>query len=107
MKEEHDALVEVTLLKTEQGGRESPIFCGYRGCHLIKEDYLTSSSMKFINDEMISPSDTRLALVQYITPEVYPASLWVGKKMNLQEGSKVIGYTVVKEVYNNTLIKGT
>jgi len=36
MNNKHDALVEVSLLKSELGGRESPIFCGYRGCHLIK-----------------------------------------------------------------------
>jgi hypothetical protein len=43
---DYDALIELTLLSTEKGGRKGLILSGYRGAHLIKEKYLTSGTVK-------------------------------------------------------------
>ncbi len=102
-KTEYDALVNFTLLETESGGREAPVANGYRGSHLIDDDYLTSGQMDFIDDELVFPGSSIKAFVTYISPKQYPKTLWVGKIMNIQEGSKVVGKAEVLAVYNELL----
>ncbi len=107
MNKKFDALIEVSLLPSDRGGREGPILSGYRGAHLIKDGYLTSGIIQLIEKEALFPGETTIAFVNYLTPEVYPNTLWVGKEMNIQEGGKIAGKATIKEVCNNRLLKGT
>ncbi len=105
MQRDYDALIEISLLPTEKGGRKLPIFSGYKGAHLIREEYLTSGSIELIDGETLYPGETAIAFVNYLTPEFYPHSLWIGKTIDIQEGSQVVGTSKVIEVYNETLLK--
>jgi hypothetical protein len=49
MHKDYDALIEISLLPTEKGGRKSPISSGYRGAHLVRDDYLTTGSIELID----------------------------------------------------------
>jgi len=64
-----------------------------------------TSIIELIEQEKLHPGETGMAFVNYITPEVYPHSIWVGKEMNLQEGGHIVGKTKVIEVYNKLLEK--
>ena len=41
--------------------------------------------------------------IEFISPEVYPNSLWIGKKIDMYEGSKKIGYAEIVNIYNPIL----
>jgi elongation factor Tu len=98
-----DIEAEVTFLTTNEGGRETPARSGYRPNHLIKPDYLTCGQHEYLETEWIFQGQTACANIWFITPELYPYTLWVGKKINVQEGSRVVGYIIVTKIFNQIL----
>lgn len=85
------------------GTRKNPIFNGYRPNHLIMDNYLTSGTHHYYNVNEIPPNGTAKGTITFITPEAYPNCLWVGKKINIQEGERIIGYATVTNIYNSLL----
>lgn len=77
-----DAIAEITncrATKTKFGNN-------YRGCCEIKKNYLTSFVIDTLDANPISWEQTTLCKVSFITPKVYPASIWASKTMELLEG---------------------
>ncbi|MCL2639059.1 MAG: hypothetical protein FWD48_11900 [Oscillospiraceae bacterium] len=85
------------------GTRKTPALNGYRPDHLIKDDYLTCGVHNYYNIEEMPPNGTSKGTITFITPEVYPSCLWIGKRINIQEGSKVIGYATIIKILNSVL----
>lgn len=98
-----DAEIELHLLATALGGRVRPVATGYRGAHLVREGYLTSGEIVLTDREWLMPGDSAPALVTYVSPEAYPACLWVGKTMPVQEGGRVVGSATIRRVLNPVL----
>lgn len=48
-------------------------------------------------------NDGDLILVQLISPENYPNSLWAGKCIKVFDGSRQMGTITVKEIFNPIL----
>lgn len=91
MNKQPDIEAEVTFLRTEEGGRSRPVITGYRPNHLVRDDYLTSGTHEYINAEVVNPGETAHTRITFITPEVYPHCLWVGRVINVQEGGHLVG----------------
>ncbi|WP_020210723.1 hypothetical protein [Gilvimarinus chinensis] len=102
---EPDIEAEVRLLTKEEGGRHTPAKTGYRPAHLVIDDYLTTAAQHYLGQEWLHPGESCLAHLWFITPEVYPNSLWVGKEIQFQEGARVIGFAKVTKIFNNVLLK--
>lgn len=98
-----DVEVIISFLKTEDGGRSTPCISGYRPCHLIKDDYLTSGEHNYFGKDKVLPGESVKGTITFITPEYYPHCLWEGKVINVQEGSKIVGYAKVTKILNNML----
>jgi hypothetical protein len=99
-----DALVNIELLPySEISGRKSPIQNGYRGQHVVLSNYSTSGIIDLVNKIELFPGESCLSFIQYITPEYYPNCLWIGKTINIQEGSRVIGFSTIIDLYNQDL----
>ncbi|WP_244935516.1 hypothetical protein [Paenibacillus glycanilyticus] len=95
----------ITILSANGNiGKNRPVSSGYRPAHLVRPDYLTTGIHKYETD-IVEPGDTVKGTITFITPEVYPESLWIGKIINLQEGARLIGYAEVTEIYNELLRK--
>ena len=94
----------VTLRSTGAGGRARPAFTGYRPNHLILPDYNTSGVHEYLDADSIAPSKSGRARIWFLTPEVYPESLWIGKLINVQEGGKVVGEAEITAVLNPVLL---
>lgn len=45
------------------------------------------------------------AYVRFLSPELYPHSVWVGREIEFKEGLNVTGKVIVTEVYNDILLK--
>jgi elongation factor Tu len=94
---------DVKVLFEFNGGRKNPVSCGYRPDHLIKDDYLTCGIHDYDDVKSVLPDGQAYGTICFITPEVYPACLWPGKRINIQEGARIVGYATVIEVLNPIL----
>jgi elongation factor Tu len=95
-----DAEVMFHLLATELGGKDRPIMSGYRPAYAIKEDYWTSTNHEFLDAPELEPGTAGRAQVWFLSPEVYPKSLWIGREIPVAEGSRVVGKAIVVAIFN-------
>jgi hypothetical protein len=98
-----DVEAEVNFLSAEKGGRSKAAHSGYRPAHLITDGYLTTGQHDYVGTDEVNPGDTVLARITFISPDVYPRSLWIGKVLPIQEGSRVIGSAKIVTILNETL----
>jgi len=87
------------------GARIYPAADGYRPAHLITENYLTTGLHHYYDVSEVPVGGTAKGTITFITPEAYPHSLWVGKKIPFQEGARIIGYATILKVMNPLLLK--
>ena len=85
------------------GTRKNPIYDGYRPNHLITDNYLTSGTHHYYDVDKIPPNGIAKGTITFITPEAYPNCLWIGKKINIQEGERIVGYATITRIYNSLL----
>lgn len=84
------------------GSRKGKVCEGYRPAHLIKEDYLTTGLHHYYS--LNEDSDGGIAgTITFITPEAYPSCLWEGKEIKMYDGRKLVGYAVIKKIFNSIL----
>ena len=102
MNRNHDIEGEFQLFATKSG-RSTPVFSGYRPSHKIHDNYLTSAQHEYISVNQVALGETAHVKVWFITPEVYPHSLWCGREIDVQEGKRVIGKLVITKILNKTL----
>jgi elongation factor Tu len=93
-----DVEAEITLNKIK--GR--PVISGYRPGHRIKDDYITTGIHRYIHD-VLRPGETATGMITFITPEAYPRTLWIGKKLDILEGDRVVGVAKITKIYNSNL----
>jgi elongation factor Tu len=98
-----DVEAEITLLPTAEGGRQGPAFSGYRPHHKVRADYLTTGIHQYLDCAEVFPGQTVRGTITFITPEVYPHCLWVGRVIDIQEGSRVIGRACITRIINALL----
>lgn len=96
-----DVEAEITLLA--EGGRQTGVFSGYRPAHKVKDDYLTTGIHHYISSNEVKPGEAALGTIAFITPEAYPHSLWVGRVIDIQEGSRVVGHARITRIMNPLL----
>lgn len=103
----HDIEAKITLIKSnEKGqGKHRPVYSGYRPAHLIREDYLTTGDHYYYEDVVLQPGETVMGTITFISPEVYPRTLWIGKVIRIQEASRIVGYATVTQIFNELLRK--
>jgi elongation factor Tu len=105
MKRDPDVEADITLLSTAEGGRQTAALSGYRPAHKVRDDYLTTGVHDYIGCGEVFPGQTVRGTITFITPEAYPACLWVGREINIQEGSRVVGIARITKIFNALLEK--
>jgi len=96
---------DVEVIFEFNGGRRNPSLDGYRPHHLVKAGYLTTGIHHYYDVNAVAPDGTAKGTITFITPEAYPACLWVGKKINIQEGANIVGYATITKIFNPILEK--
>ena len=94
-----DAVVVVTNTRHSK----NPFGKNYRGCCAIQEDYLTSLCFQTLDGNDMLYEQPHRCFVNFLTPNVYPYTLWVGRKIELYEGKYHVGTMVVEEIKNPIL----
>lgn len=77
---------------------------GFRPAHLVKENYLTTGLHNYYNLES-SEDGELMGTITFISPEAYLACLWIGKKIEMYDGTKLIGYATITQIFNTVLQK--
>ena len=95
---------DVEVLFEFNGARKNPAADGYRPVHLITDDYLTSGVHHYYGVQSVAPDGTVTGTITFISPEAYPHCLWIGKKISIQEGAKIVGYATILKVFNTVLL---
>lgn len=103
MNREPDCIGKVTLISTALGGKSNAVRSGYRPQHLIHENYQTSGLHEYERVIALEPGQSARARVWFVRPEVYPATIWPGRVLDLFEGSMHVGTLEVIEVFNTIL----
>jgi len=96
---------EVTLYKTEDGGRSTPFTQYYRPNHNF--DWPENSRMfmgqfELQENEWVHPGETKILNVTFIDSIGLRELLTIGRVWKIQEGSNVIGEATIKYVVINT-----
>ena len=96
---------DVEVLFEFNGTRKIPAANGYRPHHLVVDNYLTTGVHHYYGIQTVSTNGTAKGTITFITPEAYPNCLWVGKKINIQEGARIVGYATILKIFNPILSK--
>jgi len=75
----------------------------YRVPHLIKSGYLVTGQHHYLDKDWLYPNDPTRTNIAFLSPEHYPKCLWVGKRIQFQEGSRIVGYATITKIYNKIL----
>lgn len=94
---------DVEVLFEFNNVRQSPAKDGYRPAHQITDGYLASGIHHYYNTDHVSPGEAVRGTITFLTPHAYPNSLWIGKRISIQEGARVVGYATIVEILNPTL----
>lgn len=70
---------------------------------MVKEGCLTTGVHSYY--DMRNDTDSIKGTITFITPEYYPASLWIGKKIEMYEGSTLVGCATITQIFNPVLEK--
>ena len=96
-------LPDVEVFFEFNGTRKTPAVDGYRPAHLVMDNYLTTGIHHYYEVDSVPPNGTAKGTITFISPEAYPNCLWIGKKINIQEGERIVGYATIIDIYNSIL----
>lgn len=99
-----DIEVRVRFLSEEEGGRSKPVYSGYRPHFQVTEGLQTSGEHRFLEKEVVQPGEEATANILFIAPEHHPKTIWIGKEIEIKEGSRLIGRAVVTKIFNQSLL---
>ena len=99
----HTPVPDVEVMFEFNGTRKIPVADGYRPDHLITDNYLTTGVHHYYGVSSVQPDGTAKGTITFISPEAYPHCLWIGKKLNIQEGARIVGYATVLKIFNPIL----
>ena len=98
-----EVMFEFIAASTLDGSKRF-VLSGYRPNYRVKPDYRTTTVHRFIDVERVSTGEKAKAEVWLITPEVYPHTLWEGRRIEVGEGGRLVGYATVLKVHNPLLL---
>ncbi len=94
---------DVEVIFEFNGTKTRPVRNGYRPAHLVTDSYLTTGIHRYDDVDIVAPDGTAKGTITFISPSAYPHCLWVGKKIPIQEGERIVGYATVTKIYNPIL----
>jgi elongation factor Tu len=100
-----DAKIVLHLIPTSAGGKDRSIISGYMPNFAIRDDYLTSTKIELLDASELAPGGECRANVWFVSPEVYPNTLWRNRELIVSEASREVGKAVVLTVFNPVLLR--
>jgi len=105
MNRQPDFIAELKYRTTDQGGRRTAAFSGYRPqIKFAFSEMMTSGHQKFIDKEIVHPGETVIAEIVINSPEFFKNRLKAGTEFEFREGASVIGTGIIREIFNIDLL---
>ncbi len=95
---------DVEVLFEFNGTRKNPATDGYRPHHLVTGNYLTTGVHHYYEVQTVPPNGTAKGTITFLTPDAYPRCLWIGKKIPIQEGARIVGHATILKILNPLLL---
>ena len=106
MLKQADFIAELQYKTTEQGGRKTPAFSGYRpGVKFAFSEMQTSGQQIFIGKDRVYPGDKVTAEIAILATAYFAGLLELGMPFDFREGSTIMGTGVILEILNPILKK--
>ena len=99
----------VYVLRTEEGGRKSPFFCGYRPNHDfgVLGGMLNDAQHKIVGRDRIELGDSGLVQLTLVRPDLLGRRLYPNMEFTVQEGSRIVGRGRITRVLDSALARST
>lgn len=92
-----DALVEISFLLPDHGGRSSPVRSGYRP-QFFYDNHDWDAQHEYIDKEIVHPGETTRAYLTFLSPQEHLGKLKNGDHFLIREGNKNIAFGHVIEI---------
>ncbi len=103
-----DIEAEIFALPTNQGGRSTPMFSGYRPNHNFGvEGMLNDATHEYSENGLLTPGESGKANMWVHVPEYQKGRLFIGMEFTVQEGGRLVGTGKITKVFNESLLKST
>lgn len=94
---------DVEVVFEFNGMRKHAANDGYRPAHCVSANYFTTGVHHYYEVDSVPPNGSAKGTITFISPEAYPKTLWVGKRISIQEGQRIVGYATITKIFNNIL----
>src|SRR5205807_8066428 len=92
-----DIEAEVTFVPTEQGGRKTPAFSGYRP-QFYYDGHDWDADQEYPDVESVAPGQTVRALLRFLSPDLQVGRVHPGMEFQVREGARVVAHGRVKKI---------
>jgi translation elongation factor EF-Tu-like GTPase len=92
-----DIEAKITYLKTQEGGRSSPVFSGYRG-QFYYNDKDWDAPQSFPDVAQAKPGETVRAYLGFLSPQEHFGNIHVGMKFLIREDIRTVATGVVTKI---------
>ena len=82
---------------------KDPILDGRVHMHLIADKTYVLGIHRYYGVDSVLQNTSLKGTIKFSIPEIYPHSLWVGKKIAIKSGFFTVGYATVTKIYNRLL----
>jgi elongation factor Tu len=95
-----DIEIEVTLVPTEQGGRQTAVHSGYRGQFFYNGHDWDALYTFDTHDGTVAPGETARAFAVFASPDEHLGKVEPGLSFSLREGQRVVAHGRVLRILN-------
>ena len=81
--------------------RKGKVKDGYRPSHIVCDNYLTTGLHHYY---YLDNLEKIMGTITFLTPDIYPKTMWIGKLIEMYEGTYFVGYAIVTKVFNTKLL---
>ncbi|WP_081163320.1 hypothetical protein [Niastella populi] len=101
---EKEIEAEIQFLTTEEGGRSSFIYSGYRGTFHYDGQY-NSAAQEFIGQVKCYPGNIVNAYMAFAAPEAQIGRLYEGLIFDITEGARIVAHGTILKIFRKDLVK--
>ena len=96
--------VEIYYLTTEEGGRITPLYSGYRGQFFYDGNHW-DAQQKFIDNEVCNLGETVKVYLKTMRPINHFKKFFIGKEFEIKEGAKTVGKGIITKIMRSDFNK--
>ena len=92
-----DIEAKITFLTTEEGGRKTPAYSGYRP-QFYYDGHDWDAIQNYVGVSEVYPGQTVTAQLSFLTPECQIGKLYPGKDFLVREGQRIVAHGKITKI---------